>query len=411
MANLIDTYRERGFLYQTTDEEMARKAFDDGIVTGYIGFDVTATSLHIGSLVQIMLLAHLQRAGHKPIVVVGGGTTRVGDPSGKTEMRKMLTPEQIVANKAGVLENLSRFLTFGDGPTDAIMVDNADWLLDLNYIEFLREVGRHFSVNRMLTAESVQIRLEKGLSFLEFNYQLLQAYDFAVLNQRHGCTLQLGGADQWGNIVAGIELGRRMHGASLFGITSPLIANASGEKMGKTARGAIWLSGELLSPYDFYQYWISVHDDDVERFLGLFTFLPMDEVRRLRALKGAELREAKKVLAYEVTSVVHGAAAADEAVQATAATFGSQASAKGVPTHEVPRAELEQGIPAFVLFADSGLAKSRGMARKTIQGGGCYLNDERIAAFDQMIDAGDLVDGRVALRLGKKNHRHIVPRD
>ena len=291
------------------------------------------------------------------------------------------------------------------------MVDNADWLLDLNYIEFLREVGRHFSVNRMLTAESVQIRLEKGLSFLEFNYQLLQAYDFAVLNQRHGCLLQLGGADQWGNIVAGIELGRRMHGASLFGITSPLIANASGEKMGKTARGAIWLSGELLSPYDFYQYWISVQDEDVERFLALFTFLPMGEVRRLGALDGAEIREAKKVLAYEVTSVVHGAAAAKEAVEATEATFGSHSSAKGVPTHEVERSDLAKGIPAFVLFADAGLAKSRGMARKTIQGGGCYLNEERVSAFDQLIGTDDLVDGRVALRLGKKNHRHIVPRD
>ena len=406
MANPFDLFKERGYIYQCTDEDGLRAAFTAGPVVAYVGYDLTAGSLHIGSMVSLMMLAHLQREGHRPIALVGGGTTRIGDPSGKTEMRKMLSSEAIDRFKEGIKADVGRFLDFGEG--NAEMADNAEWLLDLNYVEFLRDVGRHFSVNRMLTAESVQQRLEKGLSFLEFNYQLLQAYDFVVLHRRYGCRLQMGGADQWGNIVAGIELGRRMDGAELYGLTAPLITTAAGEKMGKTAKGALWLAPEKVSPYEFYQYWINVHDADVQRFLGLFTFLPMDEVKRLGALEGAECREAKKVLAREVTAVVHGDAAADEAVRATGATFGGASRAEGVPTHEIPRADLEAGIPAFVLFADTGLARSRGAARRTLALGGGYCNGERLSAFDQRIGMDDLQDGRVELRFGKKNHVHVV---
>ncbi len=411
MANPVDLLRERGFLYQCTDEPALKAAFDQGRITVYAGYDLTAASLHIGSLVTIMMLSHLQRAGHRPLVIVGGGTTRVGDPSGKTAMRQMLSPTRIEEHKQGIKRVLARFIRFGDGPSDAVMVDNADWLLDLNYIDFLREVGVHFSVNRMLSAESVQIRLEKGLSFIEFNYQILQAYDFRVLHQQYGCTLQVGGADQWGNIVAGIELGRRMDGAQLFGLTAPLIMTASGEKMGKSAKGAVWLSRDMLSAFDFYQYWLNVHDDDVERFLALFTFLPMDEVRRLGALKGAESREAKKVLAAEVTRVVHGDAGVAEAEKATAATFGGGGAADGVPVHEVPRAELDAGLPAFALFADAGLAKSRGAARRLLSQGGGYCNGQRITAFDQLIGTAQQEDGRIELRAGKKSFVHVVAED
>ncbi len=415
MTNPVDVYQERGFLYQCTDEDALRSAFNEGTVTAYVGYDLTARSLHIGNLVTIMLLAHLQRLGHKPVVIVGGGTTRIGDPSGKTELRQMLTPEQIEEHKEGIKENLSRFLTFGDGPTDAIMVDNAEWLLELNYIDVLREIGTHFSVNRMLTAESVQIRLEKGLTFLEFNYQILQAYDFLTLHRRYGCRLQMGGADQWGNIVAGIELARRTDGAGLFGLTAPLITTATGDKMGKTAKGAVWLAPELVSPYEFYQYWINVHDDDVERFAALYTFLPMERVRELGAMKGAASREAKKVLAYEITELVHGQAAADEAVEATAATFGGGSSgapdaADGVPTHELDGAALAEGIPAFALFADVGLTRSRGEARRMLSGGGGYCNGEKIAPFDRPITAADVTDGRIELRLGKKRYLHVIVR-
>ncbi len=408
MANPVDLFRERGFLYQCTDEPALGAAFQAGPVTAYVGYDLTAPSLHIGSLVSIMMLAHLQRLGHRPVVIVGGGTTRVGDPSGKTEMRKMLSPEQIEVHKQGIKRVLAKFIRFGDGPTDAVMVDNAEWLLDLNYIDFLREVGVHFSVNRMLSAESVQIRLEKGLSFIEFNYQILQAYDFRLLHQRYGCTLQMGGADQWGNIVAGIELGRRMDGAQLFGLTAPLIMTASGEKMGKSARGAVWLSDDMLSAFDFYQYWLNVHDDDVERFLALFTFLPMDEVRRLGAMKGAESREAKRALATGVTRIVHGDAGVREAEKATVATFGGGAAAEGVPVHAVATAELAAGIPAFILFDAAGLAKSRGAARRLLSQGGGYCNGERITAFDQPIGTDQLQDGRIELRAGKKSFVHVV---
>ena len=410
MANPVDLFRERGFLYQCTDEAALRAAFDAGRVTAYVGYDLTAASLHIGSLVSIMMLAHLQREGHKPVVIVGGGTTRVGDPSGKTEMRQMLSPAQIEEHKVGIKGVLGKFMRFGGGDTDALMVDNAEWLLDLNYVDFLREVGVHFSVNRMLSAESVKIRLEKGLSFIEFNYQILQAYDFRLLNQRYGCTLQMGGADQWGNIVAGIELGRRMDGAELFGLTAPLVTTAGGEKMGKTAKGAVWLSEDMLSAFDFYQYWLNIDDADVERFLALFTFLPMDEVRRLGSLRGAESREAKKVLAAEVTRIVHGDAGLREAERATAATFGGGGDAEGVAIHPVERADLDTGIPAFVLFADTGLAKSRGAARRLLSQGGGYCNGERISAFDHIVGTADLTDGRIELRAGKKSYVHVVVR-
>ncbi len=408
MVNPVDIFRERGFLYQCTDEPALHAAFDTGSVTAYVGYDLTARSLHIGSLVSIMMLAHLQREGHKPVVIVGGGTTRVGDPSGKTEMRQMLSAEQIEDHKGGIKQVLGKFMRFGDGPTDALMVDNAEWLLDLNYVDFLREVGVHFSVNRMLSAESVKIRLEKGLSFIEFNYQILQAYDFRLLHQRYGCTLQMGGADQWGNIVAGIELGRRMDGAELYGLTAPLVTTAGGEKMGKTAKGAVWLSEDMLSAFDFYQYWLNIDDADVQRFLALFTFLPMDEVRRLGALEGAELRGAKKVLAAEVTRIVHGDQGLREAERATAATFGGGGAAGGVAIHPVDRAELEAGIPAFVLFADAGLAKSRGAARRLLSQGGGYCNGERLTAFDRAIGEADLSEGRIELRAGKKSYVHVV---
>jgi len=408
VANPYDLFKERGFIYQSTDEAGLREAFAAGPVTAYVGYDLTASSLHIGSLVSIMMLAHLQREGHQPIALVGGGTTRIGDPSGKIEMRKMLQAEQIDEFKNGIQADLARFLTFAED--GARLVDNAEWLLDLDYVSFLREVGRHFSVNRMLTAESVQLRLEKGLSFLEFNYQILQAYDFVVLNRRYGCRLQMGGADQWGNIVAGIDLARRMDGVELFGLTAPLITTASGEKMGKTARGAVWLDPELVSPFEFYQYWINVHDDDVRRFLALFTFLPMNEVERLGALQGAECREAKKVLAREVTAVVHGGAAADEAVRATEATFGDASGSDGVPVYEIDPDSLSQGVPAFVLFADSGLLKSRGEARRKIKEGGCYCNGRRLQAFDEVIGADQLTDGHIELRFGKKNYLHVIPR-
>ncbi len=410
MANPYDLFTERGFIYQSTDEAALREAFAAGPVTAYVGYDLTASSLHIGSLVSIMMLAHLQREGHAPIALVGGGTTRIGDPSGKTEMRKMLTGTRIDEFKQGIKANLAQFLTFGDGAGEARMVDNADWLLSVNYVEFLREVGRHFSVNRMLTAESVQQRLEKGLSFLEFSYQILQAYDFVELYREYGCTLQMGGADQWGNIVAGIDLAHKLERVQLYGLTAPLVTTSTGEKMGKTASGAVWLDADLMSPYEFYQYWINVTDADVQKFLALFTFLPMDEVKRLGSLRGAECRDAKKVLATEVTRIVHGDEAAAEARKATDATFGGAAGSEGVPIHEIDPAQLDAGIPAFILFSDAGLLKSRGEARRKVKEGGCYCNGTRIPTFDHPISTTDLVDGRIELRFGKKNFRHIIPK-
>ncbi|RMG94110.1 MAG: tyrosine--tRNA ligase, partial [Candidatus Dadabacteria bacterium] len=378
MAHVLDVLRERGFLEQTTGEDEVRELLA-APTTCYIGFDPTASSFHVGSLVPIMALAHMQRAGHRPIALVGGGTAMIGDPSGKTEMRKLLTREQIEENARGLKAQLARFLDFDRG---AMLLNNADWLLELNYIEFLRDIGVHFSVNRMLAAESYRQRLETGLNFIEFNYMLLQAYDFLYLFQHHGCRLQMGGNDQWGNIVAGVELIRRVEGAEAHGITFPLLTTASGAKMGKTAQGAVWLDPERTSPYDFYQYWINTEDPDVERFLGLFTFLPMEEVRELGRLEGARIREAKEVLAFEVTKLVHGEAEARKARDASRALFGGTGNLDEAPTHEVDASRLREGIEAFVLLHEAGLTKSRGEARRLIAQGGAYLHGEPIGSFD-----------------------------
>lgn len=426
MANVIDELRQRGFVEQTTHDQELDEYIDQGNITCYIGFDPTASSLHIGSLVPIMSLAHMQRYGHRPIALVGGGTGLVGDPSGKTEMRKLLTPETLEENARGIKQQLSHFLDFTDGK--AIMLNNADWLTKLGYIQFLRDVGRHFSVNRMIKAESCKIRLdsEDGLSFIEFNYMVLQAYDFLELCRSQDCRLQMGGSDQWGNIVAGVELIRRMQQQTAFGVTFPLITSSSGQKMGKTAKGAIWLDPERTSPYEYYQYWVNTDDRDVARFLALFTFLPMDEINALDSLEGSELNSAKAVLAFEATLLAHGRDEALNAYQAAASMFGDRAIGDHIlPSSSVPRggadleddsvphsfvetAVLKAGIPAFKLFRDAGLADSNGAARRLIQQGGAYINGQRIDVFDQLITDQDLDDEKtIILRSGKKRFHKI----
>jgi len=414
---LVDTLRERGFLYQITDEERLLEAERSDSLIGYIGFDPTADSLHVGSLVPIMALAHMQQEGHKPIAVLGGGTAMVGDPSGKTEMRKMLLKEQIEAHGKKIKHQLAKYLDFEGG--GAQIVDNATWLLPLKYIDFLREIGRHFSVNRMLTTESIKQRLETGLSFLEFNYMLLQAYDFYRLYVDYGCRLQMGGQDQWGNIVAGIDLIRRIEGETAFGITFPLLVNASGEKFGKTVAGATWLDADKTSPYDFYQFWRNTDDRDVKKFLGLFTFLPMDEVRRLGNLKDKALNRAKEILAFEATRITHGDAAAKEAYLASINQFGS-ADPKGkiktlsaiqsigldqgasIPTCYYPDAQKSKGIPVIDLFLLSGLAKTKSEARRLIKQGGGYIGNDRIPSIEAMVSRDALSGGGIILRAGKK---------
>jgi len=404
-VNVYDVLKERGFVQQVTDEEGLRGLFDRERVTGYIGFDPTADSLHVGSLMPIMGLVHLQRHGNRPIVVIGGGTALVGDPSGKTEMRKMLTREQIASNAEKIKAQIGRFVDFSDDR--AIVVDNYEWLAPLNYIDFLREIGRHFSVNRMLAAEAYRIRLETGLSFLEFNYQLLQAYDYLVLYRRYSCKLQMGGDDQWGNIVAGIDLIRRLEGVETYGLTFPLITTASGQKMGKTAKGAIWLDPEKTSPYDFYQYWINTDDRDVERFLAYFTLLPMKEVRELGSLQGEELRRAKEVLAFEVTKLTHGEEEARKARDAARAAFYGAGDISALPTTELDRASLEAGVPVVDVFVRTGLAKSKSEARRLIQQGGAYVNGERVDDVDSVLTLKDLRDGSIILRAGKKRYHRV----
>ena len=404
----LKTVTERGFVHQCTDTAALDAALSEGSPkTCYIGFDCTADSLHVGSLLPIMLLRWFQKSGHKPIVLMGGGTTKVGDPSGKDESRQLITEETIAANKAGIQGVFEKFLTFGDGPTDAVMVDNADWLDELDYIPFLRDYGRYFSVNRMLSFESVKLRLdrEQPLSFLEFNYMILQAYDFMELNRRHNCILQMGGSDQWGNIVNGVELARRVDTAQVFGLTSPLITTASGAKMGKTADGAVWLNADRVSPYDYWQFWRNTADADVGRFLRLFTDLPLEETQRLEALQDAEINDAKKILATEATAMCHGRAAAEEAANTAAETFEQGQSAEGLPTVEIPAAELAEGIAAFALFARAGLANSNGEARRLIRGGGARLNDEKIGDENANVSAADADgDGVIKLSAGKKRH-------
>ena len=406
-SDLLRALSERGFIHQISDPEGLDARAAAGPITAYIGFDCTASSFHVGNLVSITMLRWLQRTGHRPIALMGGGTTRVGDPSGKDDVRKLLTYEEIEANKNSLKNTFARFLTFGDGPTDAIMVDNADWLAPLNYIDFLREVGRYFSVNRMLTMDSVKLRLEREheLTFLEFNYMVLQAYDFTELARRHNCILQLGGSDQWGNIVNGIDLGRRMGLPQLFALTSPLITTASGAKMGKSAKGAVWLNADRLSPYEYWQFWRNTEDADVGRFLKLFTELPLDEVARLAALAGAEINEAKKVLATEATAILHGREAAEEANEAARRTFEEGGAAEALPTVEVARAELAAGIGVAALFVRAGLAGSNGEVRRAVANNALSINDQRVSdAAGTVTDADLNADGFIKLSHGRKKH-------
>ncbi len=402
----------RGFLHQATDFEGLDAALCKGPVTAYIGFDCTAPSLHVGSLLQIMILRHLQKAGHKPVVLMGGGTTKIGDPTGRDLSRQMLTEEMIQTNKDGIKKVFSRFLTFGDGPTDAVMVDNDDWLSTLNYISFLRDFGQHFSVNRMLTFDSVRLRLEREqpLSFLEFNYMILQAYDFLELKRRMNVTLQMGGSDQWGNIVNGVELGRRVDQAELFGLTSPLITTASGAKMGKTAQGAVWLNAEQLSPYDYWQFWRNTDDADVARFLKLFTELPLGEIEQLAALEGAGINEAKKVLATEATTLAHGRDAALQAEETARTTFEQGGLGDDLPTVEIERTALVKGVGILNLLRQAGLSASNGEAKRLIQGGGARVNDAKIEDETLILDLGALnSDGVIKLTAGKKRHVIVRP--
>jgi len=412
-SQFLATVTERGFVHQCTDAEALDALLAAGKpITAYIGFDCTADSLHVGNLVQIMMLRWFQKCGHRPIVLLGGGTTKVGDPSGKDESRQLLSAAQIAANMAGIRRVFEKFLTFGAGPAEAVMTNNADWLDRLEYIPFLRDYGRHFSVNRMLGFDSVKLRLEREqpLTFLEFNYMVLQAYDFLELGRRHDCALQMGGSDQWGNIVSGVELARRVDDRALYGLTAPLITVASGEKMGKTAKGAVWLNADRVSPYEYYQFWRNTHDADVARFLKLFTELPLAEIEHLSRLKDSEINEAKKTLAFEATKLAHGAATAEEAAETTRRTFEEGESAEGLPSIEIGRAELQSGIAAFELFRRAGLAGSGGEARRLIKGGGARINDTTAPSETQPITLADLnPDGVIKLSAGKKRHALVRP--
>jgi tyrosyl-tRNA synthetase len=406
-SEFLNVLAERGFIHQVSEPEALDKAAFERAITAYIGFDCTAASLHVGSLLPIMMLYWLQQTGHRPIALMGGGTTRVGDPSGKDGSRRILTDEIIAQNLAGIRAIFSKFLKFESDGGNAVMANNADWLNTLNYIDFLRDVGRHFSVNRMLSFDSVKLRLDRQqeLSFLEFNYMVLQAYDFVELNKRHGCILQMGGSDQWGNIVNGIDLGRRMRNAHLFALTAPLITTASGAKMGKTAAGAMWLNPELVSPYDYWQYWRNTEDGDVGRFLKLFTTLPLDEIARLASLQGTELNETKKVLATEATALVHGRAAADAAAETARKTFEEGALADTLPTVEIARAELAKGIGVLTAFSEkTGLVASNGEARRQVKSGGLKVNDETVTDERMLLNESMLQAGVIKLSLGKKKH-------
>ena len=411
-SDFLNAVVERGFLHQCTDSDALDARAQAGPITAYIGFDATADSLHAGSLVPIMLLRLLQQTGHRPVVLMGGGTTKVGDPSGKDEQRQLLTDEQIAKNISGIKGIFEKFLRFGDGPTDAVMVNNADWLDELEYIAFLRDYGRHFSVNRMLSFDSVKLRLdrEQPLSFLEFNYMVLQAYDFVELGRRYGCCLQMGGSDQWGNIVNGVELGRRAAELELFGLTVPLLTTASGAKMGKTASGAVWLNEDRLPAYDYWQYWRNTEDADVGRFLRLFTELPATEIARLEALQGAEINEAKIVLANEATRLCHDAEAAAAAAETARKTFVEGAIGDALPSIDVPAAELRPGIAAFALMTRAGLTQSNGEARRLIKGGGARLNDVRLLDESVTVSLADVNDdGVIKLSAGRKRHALVRP--
>jgi tyrosyl-tRNA synthetase len=412
-SEFLRVLASRGFIHQVSEPEALDRLCASSRITAYIGFDCTAPSLHVGSLVPIMMLYWMQQTGHRPIALMGGGTTRVGDPSGKDESRRMLSDEAIERNLAGIRSIFTRFLTFDGSETGAIMANNADWLNNLNYIDFLREVGRHFSVNRMLSFDSVRLRLERQqeLSFLEFNYMILQAYDFVELYRRYGCVLQMGGSDQWGNIVNGIDLGRRLLNVQLFALTSPLITTSSGAKMGKTAAGAVWLDPQMVSPYAYWQYWRNCEDGDVGRFLKLFTVLPLDEIERLAALRGAELNEAKKILATEATALVHGRAAAEQAAETARRTFEEGEIAVTLPTVEIPKDDFAaRRIGVLTAFVKAGLVSSTSEARRQIKGGGLKVNDVTVADERMVLAPEDLTEeGVVKLSLGRKRHVLLKP--
>ena len=405
-SDFLKTLDERGFIAQCTDADALDAAAKQGVITGYIGYDCTAPSLHVGNLISILMLRRLQQAGHRPIVVIGGGTTKVGDPSGKDESRQLLTQDKIDENKKTIRATFERFLTFGDGPTDAIMVDNDEWLSGLNYIAFLRDYGRHFSVNRMMSFESVKLRLEREqpLSFLEFNYMILQAYDFLELNRRYDCTLQMGGSDQWGNIVNGIELTRRTDQKSVFGLTTNLLTTSSGAKMGKTAQGAVWLNEDMLPVYDYWQFWRNTEDADIGRFLRLFTELPMDEIAKLEQLDGAELNEAKKILATQATAMCHGKEAAEKAEATARETFEGGGTSADLPSVDITAADLSDGMGLLAAFVAAGLAASNGEARRLVQGGGAKVNDEPQNDVSATLGLQDVKDGVIKLSFGKKRH-------
>ena len=408
MTNVYDILQQRGYIEQSTDEGI-RDLLGNESVTFYIGFDPTADSLHVGHFIQIMVMAHMQRAGHRPIALFGGGTGMIGDPSGRTDMRKMMTQETILENIAAFRKQMSRFIDFdSDIPNRALMVNNGDWLLNLNYVDFIRDIGVHFSVNRMLAAECFKNRMERGLSFLEFNYMLMQSYDFLELSRRHNCKMQLGGNDQWSNIIGGVELCRRKDSRQVYGLTFKLLTNSQGKKMGKTESGALWLDANKTSPYEFYQYWRNIEDADVKNCLALLTFLPMEEVERLGSLQDAAINEAKAKLAYEVTALVHGEDEAKKAETAAKSFFGGGADASDLPGTELPAADLEGGLDILSLLTRCGLIKSNGEGRRLIQDGGIYLNNQRVSDHTRAVTAEDFVDGKALLRKGKKVYHQVT---
>jgi tyrosyl-tRNA synthetase len=405
VKNVFEVLLERGFIAQITHEEEVKRLLNDKKVTFYIGFDPTADSLHVGHFLQLMVMAHMQQAGHKPIVLIGGGTAMVGDPTGKNDMRKMMTREIVEHNANRFKTQISKFIDFSEDK--AIMVDNSDWLLNLNYVDFLREVGVHFSVNRMLSAECFKSRMEKGLTFLEFNYMIMQSYDFLVLNRKYDCQMELGGDDQWANILGGLDLVRKSEGKSVYGMTFTLLTTSEGKKMGKTEGGAVWLDAEKTSPYEFYQYWRNISDNDVEKCLALLTFLPIDEVKRLGSLKDAEINEAKAVLAFEVTKIVHGESEASRAKEAAEAIFEGKGNSNNIPFIEVSSDKIESGIKITDLVLLAGLTPSKSEARRAVEQGGVILNSNKISSFDYVVGTNDLVDGQMMLQKGKKSFVRI----
>ncbi|MGM4891842.1 tyrosine--tRNA ligase [Tardiphaga sp. 839_C3_N1_4] len=410
-SDFLNVLQSRGLIHQVSDAEALDAACCKGPVTAYVGYDATATSLHIGNLISVTMLYWFQQTGHRPITLMGGGTSMVGDPSFRDDQRQLLTVEKIAENIEGIKKIFGKMLTYGNGPTDAMMVNNADWLLKLNYVEFLRDVGRHFSVNRMLSFDSVKLRLDRdqSLSFLEFNYMIMQGYDFVELNRRYGTLLQMGGSDQWGNIINGVDLSHRMGGPQLYALTTPLLTKSSGEKMGKSASGAVWLNGDLFSPYDFWQYFRNTEDADVGRFLKVFTRLPLDEIAKLAALGGSEINEAKKILATEATAVVHGRDAANAAAETARKTFEEGALADSLPTVNIPQAELEAGVGVLAAFVNAGFVASNGEARRQIKGGGLRVNDVAVTDEKMMLTPALLTEGVIKLSLGKKRHILLKP--